>query len=26
MAGLELPKFLGDARSSELSAPNGQDK
>jgi flotillin len=26
MAGLELPKFLGDTRSTELLAPNGKEK
>ena len=26
MAGLELPKFLGDTRSMELPAANGQEK
>ncbi len=26
MAGLELPKYLGDAKSLELPAPNGQEK
>jgi flotillin len=26
MAGLDLPKYLGDARATELPAANGQDK
>jgi len=26
MAGLELPKFLGDAKAAELPAPNGHEK
>jgi hypothetical protein len=26
MAGLELPKFLGDTRAAELPVPNGHEK
>jgi flotillin len=26
MAGLDLPKFLGDANAASLPSPNGHDK